>query len=107
MYPNYTSETKFNIYVKRMSETKSKTEIFSSKLDFESEQIMEDLEEYIKINKIFINISEIYNFKLIYLIQPSNFSKKDKKIYNLQEFYVESLKIFLNKINKNNSKKVS
>lgn len=53
-----------------------------------------DLEEYTNINKIFISLAEIYDFKIVFLTQPSNF-KMNSDRYNLQKKYVQKLHDFL------------
>ena len=60
-----------------------------------------DLEEYVNINKIFISLAEIYDFKLVFLTQPSNF-KINTDRYNLQKQYVEKLYKFLKNGKSNN-----
>jgi hypothetical protein len=56
----------------------------------------ENIEQFLKINKIFISLSNTYNFKLIYIIQASNFKQNDYR-KETQRKYIKVLKGFLNK----------
>lgn len=60
-----------------------------------------DLEEYININKIFISLAEIYDFKIVFLSQPSNFQINSDR-YNLQKKYIKKLYDFLRSQKSNN-----
>lgn len=60
-----------------------------------------DLKEYVNINKIFISLAEIYDFKIVFLTQPANFNIESDRS-NLQTKYFIELTNFLNSKKSNN-----